>query len=111
MKTVNLHFKFVRNQFIREVRELSFEGEDVNLANFQDPNNAYVYEGDIKGLWVIGDLEIVVNCRGLKGFVWSLEVKVDGVKLTPTPIEGKINSRGISIHFESYKLPVQEKEK
>ena len=105
MVKVNLHFKLSISQFIHKVRELSFETVDIDLKKYYNPNDPYVYEGDLKGLWVLKNLEIVVICRGITGFVWTLDVKIGNEKLTKKPIEGKINAKGISVHDKSYPLP------
>jgi hypothetical protein len=108
MKQVNVYFKFTRNQFIG-VKELSFEGKEIPLEQYRSPNNDFSYEGDIKGLLVVGDFEVLVNCRGLLGFIWSLEVKINGKPLTKNPITGEIGARGTSIIYKSYPLPRKEK--
>ncbi|NIM82764.1 MAG: hypothetical protein GTO45_28620 [Candidatus Aminicenantes bacterium] len=107
MKQVNVYFNFVRNQFIG-VKEFSLEGKEICLDEYKKPDNDFSYEGEIKGLLVVGDFEVLVNCRGQNGFTWSVEIKIDGKPLTKEPITGKIGRRGISIHYESYPLPGEE---
>ena len=105
MRKVNLHFKFTISQFIKQVRELSFEALDIELKEHYNPDDRYVYAGSVNGLWIVDDMEIVVSARGLVGFTWTLDLKIGNKKLTAAPIEGRINERGISIHNQSYSLP------
>lgn len=105
MRKVNLHFRFSTSQFIKEVRELSFESRDIDMKEYYNAGDPYVFEGDLRGLWVLGDLEVVVNCRGIAGFEWALDVKIGNKKLTQESIKGRINERGISVHNNRYPLP------
>ena len=104
MKKVKLDFEFAINQFIQQVKDLSFESVDINLDDYTT-DDPYVFKGTLDGIWIVDKLEILVNCRGVAGFKWSLAVEIGGKKLTPKPIEGKINKKGLSIHYKSYTLP------
>lgn len=103
MDKVNVYFKFTWNQFIN-VKEICFEAKDIFLKEYNKLDD-YSYDGKIQGLLVKDDLEVLVNCRGQRGFDWELEIKTDQGPLTKKPIKGTINSKGTSIHYESYKLP------
>ncbi len=106
MKTVNLKFSFRISQFITQVKHLTFEGYDVDLTKYASFSSPFTYSGEIKDLSVIGDLEIFVSCRGNTGQRWTLEVEVDGKKLTTKPISGITNERMVSSYNVSHKLPV-----
>jgi hypothetical protein len=106
MKQVNVYFKFTWNQFIR-VKEICLEGKDISLEKYKKLDD-FTVEGEIKGLLVVGDFEVLVNCRGQKGFTWTLEIKINDKPLTEEPIKGKINAKGTSIHYESYPVPGEE---
>lgn len=107
MRTVNLKFTFKISRGIDFVEYLTFETLNVDIVKYLCNSNlsTTTYSGTIEDFTIINDLKISLKCGGEMGKIWSLEVEIDGTKLTQNPITDKINENGTSTYFKPFALP------
>lgn len=94
----DLTFEFTCDPGITVVRCLYIDDKKANLKKFMLPNG--YYKGSFDDFEVVGDLDVVVACRGKKpDLSWKLTILFKGKTFINT---GKTDSKSISVCYDSH---------